>query len=90
MKCNKWEKFGHNKRSCRGEVGQNPPATRHTIGVHNQHMLPTHQEVAPREKLPFKKKPAGQPAIVKWMSSTKESSVSDPLMTPYGSSFTQY
>ncbi|MBA0734095.1 hypothetical protein Gogos_018043 [Gossypium gossypioides] len=90
MKCSKYKKFGHNKRSCRREVGQNPLVTRHIVGVRNQHILPTHQEVALREKLPFKRKPAGQPITVRWMSSTQESSVSNPLMTPYGSSFSQY
>ncbi|PPE02844.1 hypothetical protein GOBAR_DD00157 [Gossypium barbadense] len=74
----------------RGEVGQNPLVTRHIVGVRNQHMLSTHQEVTLREKLPFKRKPAGQPITVRWMPSTQESSVSNPLMTPYGSSFSQY
>ncbi|MBA0752152.1 hypothetical protein Gogos_001015 [Gossypium gossypioides] len=53
MKCSKYKKFGHNKRNCRGEVGQNLLVTRHTVGVHNQVAAPTlqkatqtHQEVA--------------------------------------------
>ncbi|MBA0727443.1 hypothetical protein Golax_000428 [Gossypium laxum] len=52
--------------------------TRHKVGVHNQVTTPTHQEVAPREKLPFKRKLAGEPTTVRWMSYTQESSVLDP------------
>ncbi|MBA0839623.1 hypothetical protein Goarm_005329 [Gossypium armourianum] len=58
---------------------------RHKVGVHNQVVAltrqkaaPTHQEAAtPREKLPCKRKLT----TVRWMPSTQESSVSDPLMT---------
>ncbi|MBA0783534.1 hypothetical protein Gotri_001233 [Gossypium trilobum] len=68
----KCKKFGHNKRNCRGEVGQNLLVTRHTVGVHNQvatpthqKAAPTHQEVARREKLPFKRKLVGQPTTAR-------------------------
>ncbi|MBA0632544.1 hypothetical protein Godav_001261 [Gossypium davidsonii] len=68
----KCKKFGHNKRNCRGEVGQNLLVTRHIVGVHNQaatpthqKATPTHQEVARREKLPFKRKLVGQPTTVR-------------------------
>ncbi|MBA0809172.1 hypothetical protein Gohar_024844 [Gossypium harknessii] len=72
MRCNKCKKLGHNKRSYRGEVGQNTQAKRHKVGVHNemvastqqkatptqQEAAPTHQQVgAPRERLLFKRKP---------------------------------
>ncbi|MBA0843819.1 hypothetical protein Goarm_000977 [Gossypium armourianum] len=68
----KCKKFDHNKRNCRGEVGQNLLVTRHAVGVHNQvatpthqKAAPTHQEVARREKLPFKRKLVGQTTTVR-------------------------
>ncbi|MBA0872036.1 hypothetical protein Goshw_005198 [Gossypium schwendimanii] len=61
--------------------------TKHKTGVHNQVVAPTHEEATPtyqeatlREKLSFKRKPVGEPNIVRWMPSTKESSVLDPSM----------
>ncbi|MBA0810363.1 hypothetical protein Gohar_002366 [Gossypium harknessii] len=48
------------------------------VGVHNQVVAPTYQEAAaPKEKLPFKRKPT----TIRWMPSTQKSSVSDPSMT---------
>ncbi|MBA0850247.1 hypothetical protein Goshw_027392, partial [Gossypium schwendimanii] len=59
--------------------------TRRKVGVHNQVVAPTHQETTPtyqeavpREKLSFKRKPAGEATIVRWMPSTQESSISNP------------
>ncbi|MFQ6622568.1 hypothetical protein Gotur_002166 [Gossypium turneri] len=36
MRCIKCKRLVHNKRSCKGEVGQNIPVKRHKVGVHNQ------------------------------------------------------
>ncbi|KAH1048021.1 hypothetical protein J1N35_038805 [Gossypium stocksii] len=36
MKYNKCKRIGHNKRSCKGEVGQNIPVQRHQVGVPTQ------------------------------------------------------
>ncbi|MBA0733610.1 hypothetical protein Gogos_017605, partial [Gossypium gossypioides] len=47
MKWSKCKKLGHDKKSYRGEVGQNIPVTRHKLGVHNQVVAPTHQEATP-------------------------------------------
>ncbi|KAK5794658.1 hypothetical protein PVK06_035897 [Gossypium arboreum] len=33
MRCSKCKIIGHNKRSCKGEVGQNIPVKRHQVGV---------------------------------------------------------
>ncbi|MBA0555782.1 hypothetical protein Golob_025938 [Gossypium lobatum] len=41
MRCSKYKKLSHNKRSCRGEVGQNIPVKRHKVGAHNQVVAPT-------------------------------------------------
>ncbi|MBA0751556.1 hypothetical protein Gogos_000471 [Gossypium gossypioides] len=42
MKCSKYKKLGHNKRSCKEEVGQNILVTKHKVGVHNQVVASTH------------------------------------------------
>ncbi|PPS02929.1 hypothetical protein GOBAR_AA17727 [Gossypium barbadense] len=36
MRCSKCKIIGHNKRSCKGEVGQNIPVKRHQVGVRTQ------------------------------------------------------
>ncbi|KAK5794155.1 hypothetical protein PVK06_035362 [Gossypium arboreum] len=79
IKCNKYKKIGHNKRSCKRKVGQNLPVTRNKV-VHNQVFVPTHQEAtptyqqaAPRQKLPFKRKPAGEPTTIRWIPSIQVS-----------------
>ncbi|KAH1089717.1 hypothetical protein J1N35_016974 [Gossypium stocksii] len=36
MRCSKCKRIGHNKRSCKGEVGQNIPVKRHQVGVRTQ------------------------------------------------------
>ncbi|MBA0556107.1 hypothetical protein Golob_026238, partial [Gossypium lobatum] len=42
----------------RRPLGRPTKVKRHKVGVHNQVVAPTHQEVvAPRGKLPFKRKP---------------------------------
>ncbi|PPR98795.1 hypothetical protein GOBAR_AA21873 [Gossypium barbadense] len=41
MRCSKCKRIGHNKKSCKGEVGQNIPVKRHKVGV------PTQQQATP-------------------------------------------
>ncbi|PPD80931.1 hypothetical protein GOBAR_DD22144 [Gossypium barbadense] len=36
MRCSKCKRIGHNKRSCKGEVGQSIPVKRHKVGVPTQ------------------------------------------------------
>ncbi|PPS02819.1 hypothetical protein GOBAR_AA17840 [Gossypium barbadense] len=36
MRCSKCKIIGHNKRSCKGEIGQNIPVKRHQVGVRTQ------------------------------------------------------
>ncbi|KAK5792995.1 hypothetical protein PVK06_034129 [Gossypium arboreum] len=50
MRCSKCKRIGHNKRSCKGEVGQNIPVKRHKVGVHNQVVAPTSQQVTPNQQ----------------------------------------
>ncbi|KAG8493120.1 hypothetical protein CXB51_010632 [Gossypium anomalum] len=44
IRCSKCKKVGHNKRSCKGEVGQNIPVKRHKVGV------PTQQQATPNQQ----------------------------------------
>ncbi|KAH1130372.1 hypothetical protein J1N35_001750 [Gossypium stocksii] len=36
MRCSKCKRIGHNKRSCKGEVGQNIPVIKHQVGAPTQ------------------------------------------------------
>ncbi|PPS00672.1 hypothetical protein GOBAR_AA19997 [Gossypium barbadense] len=81
MRCSKYKRVGHNKRSCKGEVGQNIPATpNQQEGTPTQQAAPTqlptaatHQQAALKQKLPFKRKLT----TVRWMPSTQEPSMID-------------
>ncbi|PPR86354.1 hypothetical protein GOBAR_AA34335 [Gossypium barbadense] len=45
------ERLSHNKRSCKGEVGQNIPVKRHQVGVRTQQQAtPSQQEGAPTQQ----------------------------------------
>ncbi|PPR96859.1 hypothetical protein GOBAR_AA23815 [Gossypium barbadense] len=86
MRCSKCKIISHNKRSCKGEVGQNIlqqatfsqqkgtptqlPSTPTQIPT-----APTHQEAALRQKFPLKTKSIT--TTVGWMPSTQESSMTD-------------
>ncbi|PPR88970.1 hypothetical protein GOBAR_AA31720 [Gossypium barbadense] len=50
MRCSKCKRIGHNKRSCKWEVGQNIPVKRHKVGVHNQVVAPTSQQATPNQQ----------------------------------------
>ncbi|PPD89555.1 hypothetical protein GOBAR_DD13505 [Gossypium barbadense] len=50
MMYSKCKRIGHNKRSCKGEVGQNIPVKRHKVGVHNQVVAPTQQQATPNQQ----------------------------------------
>ncbi|XP_052887391.1 uncharacterized protein LOC128296296 [Gossypium arboreum] len=51
MRCSKCKIIGHNKRSCKGEVGQNILAKRHQIGVRTQQQAtPSQQEGTPTQQ----------------------------------------
>ncbi|MBA0639877.1 hypothetical protein Goklo_022876 [Gossypium klotzschianum] len=43
IKCSKCKRIGHNKRSCKGEIGQNILDKRHKVGV------PTQQQATPNQ-----------------------------------------
>ncbi|PPS04560.1 hypothetical protein GOBAR_AA16102 [Gossypium barbadense] len=94
MRCTKCKRIGHNKRSCKEEVGQNIPVKRHKVDFPTQQQdtpnqqestptqqatstqfpsAPTHQKVALREKIPFKRRPT----TVRWMPPTQGSSMID-------------
>ncbi|KAH1063399.1 hypothetical protein J1N35_028386 [Gossypium stocksii] len=74
MRCSKCKRIGHNKRSFKGEVKRHKVGvTTQQEGTPTQHATPTHQQAALRQKLPFKRKPT----TVRWMPSTKESSMTD-------------
>ncbi|KAK5811755.1 hypothetical protein PVK06_027123 [Gossypium arboreum] len=84
MRCSKCKIISHNKRSCKGEVGQNIPATlSQQKGTPTQlpttptqiPTAPTHQEAALRQKFPLKTKSIT--TTVRWMPSTRESSMTD-------------
>ncbi|XP_017624689.1 uncharacterized protein LOC108468311 [Gossypium arboreum] len=44
IRCNKCKRVGHNKKSCKGEVGQNIPVKRHKVDV------PTQQQATPNQQ----------------------------------------
>ncbi|KHG24211.1 Chaperone DnaJ [Gossypium arboreum] len=44
IRCSKCKRVGHNKRSCKGEVGQNIPVKRHKVGV------PIQQQATPNQQ----------------------------------------
>ncbi|PPR96054.1 hypothetical protein GOBAR_AA24616 [Gossypium barbadense] len=44
MRCSKCKRIGHNKRSCKGEVGQNIPVKRHKVGVSTQQQATLNQQ----------------------------------------------
>ncbi|KAG8479744.1 hypothetical protein CXB51_029261 [Gossypium anomalum] len=51
MRCSKCKIIGHNKRSCKGEVGQNFPVKRHQVGVRTQQQAtPSQQEGTPTQQ----------------------------------------
>ncbi|MFQ6633319.1 hypothetical protein Gotur_010890, partial [Gossypium turneri] len=50
MRCSKCKRIVHNKRSCKGEVGQNIPVKRHKVGVHNQVVAPTQRQATPNRQ----------------------------------------
>ncbi|XP_016694733.1 uncharacterized protein [Gossypium hirsutum] len=50
MRCSKCKRIGHNKRSCKWEVGQNIPVKRHKVGVHNQVVAPTQRQATPNRQ----------------------------------------
>ncbi|PPD93249.1 hypothetical protein GOBAR_DD09813 [Gossypium barbadense] len=50
MRSSKCKIIGHNKRSCKREVGQNILVKRHKIGVHNQVVAPTQQQATPNQQ----------------------------------------
>ncbi|KAH1132037.1 hypothetical protein J1N35_003415 [Gossypium stocksii] len=75
MSCSKCKRIGHNKRSCKGEVGQNIPVKRHQVGLTQIPTAPTHQKAALRQKLPLRRK--STTTTVRWMPSTQESSMTD-------------
>ncbi|KAH1056071.1 hypothetical protein J1N35_034136 [Gossypium stocksii] len=57
MRCSKCKRVGHNKRSCKGEVGQNIPAIpNQQEGTPTQlPTAPTHQQATLRQKLLFRR-----------------------------------
>ncbi|KAH1123153.1 hypothetical protein J1N35_006313 [Gossypium stocksii] len=44
MRCSKCKRIGHNKRSYKGEVGQNIPVKRHQVGVRTQQQATSSQQ----------------------------------------------
>ncbi|KAH1089711.1 hypothetical protein J1N35_016968 [Gossypium stocksii] len=44
MRCSKCKRIGHNKRSCKGEVGQNISVKRHQVGVRTQQQATSSQQ----------------------------------------------
>ncbi|KAG8493248.1 hypothetical protein CXB51_010730 [Gossypium anomalum] len=51
MRCSKCKIIGHNKRSCKGKVGQNIPVKRHQVGVRTQQQAtPSQQEGTPTQQ----------------------------------------
>ncbi|XP_052477255.1 uncharacterized protein LOC105800338 [Gossypium raimondii] len=44
MRCSKCKRIGHNKRSCKGEIGQNISVKKHKVGV------PTQQQATPNQQ----------------------------------------
>ncbi|PPD95291.1 hypothetical protein GOBAR_DD07699 [Gossypium barbadense] len=91
MRCNKCKRIGHNKKSCKGEVGQNilqqatPNQQESTLTQQatptQLQTAPTHQQAAPthqKDTAPREKLSfKRKPTIVKWMPPTQESSMTD-------------
>ncbi|MBA0740457.1 hypothetical protein Gogos_013658 [Gossypium gossypioides] len=51
MRYSKCKRIGHNKRSCKGEVGQNIPVKKHKVGVTTQQQAtPNQQECTPTQQ----------------------------------------
>ncbi|KAK5832602.1 hypothetical protein PVK06_016404 [Gossypium arboreum] len=51
MRCSKCKIIGHNKRSCKGEFGQNIPVKRHQVGVRTQQQATPSQQKVVKDKL---------------------------------------
>ncbi|KAK8661477.1 hypothetical protein V6N13_091079 [Hibiscus sabdariffa] len=78
--CTKCGKQGHNRRTCRGEVGANQPIRRPTLNRSKprQPQQPQQPHVPQRERIPIRtKQPVPPPTNVRWMPS-QESNISNP------------